>query len=71
VLHIHTHQGLDREQANKATPADPATDSELYYQGKLHTCLFFFRHELPKTRTLAELLMSLDTCVARMRPDWF
>ena len=63
-------QALDAQLASK-TPADPASDAERYYEGKLHTCSFFFRHELPKTRVLAELLVSLDTTVAGMRPEWF
>jgi butyryl-CoA dehydrogenase len=31
-----------------------------YYRGKLAACRYFFRYELPKTQTWAELLMQLD-----------
>ena len=55
-------RGLEREQAG--TPA------ALFYQGKLHTCAFFFRHELPRTEKLAELLESLDLTVRETEPGW-
>ncbi|MDP3293588.1 MAG: acyl-CoA dehydrogenase [Nevskia sp.] len=37
-----------------------------FYAGKLHTCRWFFRHELPKTLTQAALLDSLDDTVLTM-----
>jgi len=50
-----------------------ADDEEegLFYLGKLHTCTFFFRHELPKTAPLAEVLLSKDVTVREMMPGWF
>ena len=47
------------------------TDARLFYQGKLHACSFFFRHELPKTEPLARLLLSWDSSVSEMSPGWF
>ena len=49
-----------------------ADDSDLeFYQGKLHTCAFFYRHDLPKTAQLAKILTSKDTTVKEMQPGWF
>ena len=45
--------------------------SRAFYEGKLHTCAFFYRHELPKTEVMAALLLSLDGTVAEMQPGWF
>ena len=50
--------------------ADDA-DEEAFYRGKLHTCAFFFRHELPKAEASAALLLSLDVTVTEMEPGWF
>ncbi|WP_293394551.1 acyl-CoA dehydrogenase [Nevskia sp.] len=44
-----------------ASAADAA-----FYTGKLQTCRWFFRHELPKTLTQAALLDSLDDTVLTM-----
>ena len=68
-------KGLDRAlQTNgrKCRAAgEAASAAELYYEGKLHACAYFFRHELPKTRHLAAILVSLDSTVADMRLEWF
>ena len=61
-------RGLERERARGRGESDAAI---LFYEGKLHTCRFFFRHELPKTEAWARLLMSLDDTVSEMRPGWF
>ena len=42
-----------------------------FYRGKLHTCRYFFRWELPKTATLAELLGRLEDTPFEMQDDWF
>jgi hypothetical protein len=39
-------QALGRQPSSTGSPAHP--DSQLFYEGKLHTAAFFFRHELPK-----------------------
>lgn len=51
--------------------ADGEDAASLFYRGKLHTCQFFCRHELPKTKGLAELLTSTDMSVDEMRASWF
>ena len=67
-------KGLDREYtvaAPSEQEQEQASAAQRFYEGKLHTCVFFFRHQLPQTRALAELLVSFDSCVADMQPDWF
>ncbi|MFN0039531.1 MAG: acyl-CoA dehydrogenase [Burkholderiales bacterium] len=42
-----------------------------FYQGKLQTCAWFFRWEVPRTRQWAELLNSLDRTTLEMQDSWF
>ena len=51
----------------------PAATGEeaAFYRGKLQTCRYFFRWELPKTATLAALLQSLEDTPFEMQDDWF
>ncbi len=43
-----------------------------FYQGKLHTCSYFFAYELPKIKGLAARLKeSADGLTVRMKPEWF
>jgi alkylation response protein AidB-like acyl-CoA dehydrogenase len=60
-------------QAHVAASAlpDANEDDRDFYQGKLHACDFFFRHELPGVVTQATLLRSLDDTVLAMQPDQF
>ncbi len=51
-----------------ALPQAPAVDVD-FYRGKLRACQYFFRTELPKTRTQAELLMNLDDTSLATRPE--
>ena len=51
--------------------AGPDPDEAAFYRGKLHTCQFFFRHELPKTEQLARVLVSGDSTVSQMQASWF
>lgn len=50
-----------------ATTADNAAE-QAFYQGKLNTCRWFYRWELPKTRAWHALLRSLDDTALAM-PD--
>lgn len=61
-----------------ATAAARCLENELvdesargFYFGKLQTCKFFYRHELPKTEAMAALLLSLDATVPGMELHWF
>ena len=58
-----------------ATAAAPkhaaAAGADGFYKGKLQTCAFFCRHELPKTEALAELMLGADDTVEEMRSEWF
>jgi len=62
-------RGLER----LGMPDDEAMvdDERRFYLGKLHTCIFFFRHELPKTHAIATLLLAKDTTIPEMEPGWF
>lgn len=43
-----------------------------FYQGKLHTCRYFFAYELPKIKGLtARLKESADGLTVKMKPEWF
>jgi hypothetical protein len=42
-----------------------------FYQGKLQTCAYFFRWELPKTEHWFELLNNLDATTLEMQDGWF
>ena len=47
-------------QALVAQAALPAASDAGFYKGKLAACRYFFRYELPKTATWADLLLQLD-----------
>ena len=62
-------RGLERlDVAASEAPRD--TERE-FYIGKLHTCNFFFRHELPRTAQMARLLLANDVTVREMKTEWF
>jgi alkylation response protein AidB-like acyl-CoA dehydrogenase len=42
-----------------------------FYHGKWQACRYFFTSELPKVFAMLDLVESLDTTSAEMKPDWF
>ena len=56
--------------AQKALPAAVGADVP-FYEGKIATARYFFRHELVKTRAQADLLASLETSALDVRPGHF
>jgi alkylation response protein AidB-like acyl-CoA dehydrogenase len=56
--------------AQAALPNAQGDDVD-FYKGKLHTCQWFFRWELPKTKAQHELLRSLDDTTLTMPASWF
>ncbi len=63
---------LQAVTAAKALAANPAAEDCAFYQGKLHTCRYFFAYELPKIGGLAARLKeSGDGITVRMKPEWF
>ena len=44
---------------------------EDFYRGKLQACQYFIQWELPKARTMLNLLASLDTTTLQMQDNWF
>ena len=61
------------EQALVAARALPTAQGSdvAFYQGTLHTCQWFYRWELPRTRPQHDLLRSLDDTTLTASPDWF
>lgn len=71
---VAASRGLDRLRltgGGEAPSAGAEADEHSFYHGKLHTCRFFHRHELPKGTALAKLLGAKDTTVSEMQPQWF
>ena len=56
--------------AQRARPSATGADVP-FYEGKIATARYFFRHELAKTRAQAELLGSLETSALDVRPGHF
>lgn len=42
-----------------------------FLEGKLRTCAFFFKWELPKIKHQLQLLRDVDDTCLTMKPDWF
>lgn len=52
-----------------AQKTDP--DAQNFYQGKVQTCQYFFRWELPKVHAHFQLLKTRDDTIQSMSPDMF
>ncbi len=57
--------------AADALSRDPDRSDAAFYRGKLQTCRYVFRFDLPRVAQLADLLGRLDDTVLTMEPDWF
>ena len=62
---------LKQAAAAQAKLADADGSDVNFYVGKIHACQFYFRFELPKHKTQAELLSSLDTTCLDMPEEAF
>jgi butyryl-CoA dehydrogenase len=61
-----------RQAETAARPCKSANgSSQDFYQGKIHTCRFFFAWELPKVRHQAHILESLEPTSYEMQDCWF
>ncbi|QCF24900.1 acyl-CoA dehydrogenase [Hydrocarboniclastica marina] len=60
-------QGLCAEQGL----AEGGPQTEAFYRGKLKTCDYFCRYELPRVQALGSVLVSVDATTQEMEPDWF
>jgi butyryl-CoA dehydrogenase len=56
--------------ARRALDTASAADRD-FYRGKLAACRYFYRYELPKVRTLLELLRSVDDTTVGIAPGEF
>lgn len=56
--------------AARALPASTGTDAA-FYQGKISTCRYFFRYELPKVFAQFELVAALDDTCFNFEPEQF
>jgi alkylation response protein AidB-like acyl-CoA dehydrogenase len=57
--------------AAAALPEARNDDDANFYRGKLQTCQWFFRWELPRTAHQLAMLRSLDDTTLTMATDWF
>lgn len=57
----HAQKGLDEGGPQSAS----------FYEGKLKTCDYFCRYELPRVRALSSVLEGVDRTTLEMVPDWF
>ena len=57
--------------ATRALEKSLSSDETAFYQGKIQTCKFFYRFELPKIAAWSTLLSSLDVTVLEMMPEWY
>jgi alkylation response protein AidB-like acyl-CoA dehydrogenase len=60
------------EQAKAAARSLAANDTAApFYRGKVHTCVWFARWELPRVQAWLDVLDPVDTSVLDMQPEWF
>jgi butyryl-CoA dehydrogenase len=65
-------QSIAAEAGLKGLHGEDDSSSEVsFYEGKLHTAKYFFRHELPKIHTQAALISSMDDSNMSMKPEWY
>jgi len=62
---------LQATVARKALAGNPASGDVNFYQGKLHTCAYFFNYELPKIEGLAKRLQNSDGLTVAMKNEYF
>ncbi len=58
---VAAYQGLSNASAS----------DEGFYRGKLQSCRYFFRYELPTVAPHAELLQNMDDTTLEMQKQWF
>ena len=61
-------QALESLDALEAAPDTPKAG---FYRGKLQTCRYVFRFELPRVAPLADVLARLDATCLDMQSTWF
>jgi butyryl-CoA dehydrogenase len=62
---------LQANVAQKALADDPHSKDINFYQGKFHTCAYFFNYELPKIEGLAKRLQNSDGLTIAMKNEYF
>jgi len=68
VAWLWLEQALTAQRALAASPGVAETD---FYRGKLQTCRYFFRWELPKVAAWLAVLDPVDRSCLDMQPGWF
>src|SRR5690606_32367491 len=61
---------LQQAQLARRQLAAGRSDAD-FLRGKLQTCLWFFRHELPQVPLLLANVRALDDSALAMQPEWF
>ncbi len=62
---------LQAISADRALKGPCSEADKNFYQGKLHTCRYFFGYELPKNLGLAARLLDPDRVTVEMKPCYF
>ncbi len=62
---------LQATVARKALAGNPPIGDVNFYQGKIHTCAYFFNYELPKIEGLAKRLQNSDGLTIAMKNEYF
>jgi len=62
---------LQATVARKALAGNPSSADVNFYQGKIHTCAYFFNYELPKIEGLAKRLQNSDGLTVAMKNEYF
>lgn len=57
--------------AQEALAREPSAGEALFYQGKIHTCRYFFHYELPQIEGLARRLRESDGLTVEMEEALF
>jgi butyryl-CoA dehydrogenase len=57
--------------AASALQANPSSADVAFYTGKLQTCRYFYRYELPKLAHWGTLLNAMDRTTLEMRDEWY
>ena len=62
---------LQAATAQKALAGAPFSGDVNFYQGKLHTCAYFFNYELPKIEGMAKRLQNSDGLTIAAKNEYF
>jgi hypothetical protein len=62
---------LEQAKTAACTLASAHDPDAVFYRGKLHTCDWFARWELPRAQAWLRVFDPVDTAVLDIQPEWF